>query len=154
MDDVQIDLIYAEPSQALLSLGVGVLAAGIELGCEEYLLARHAAVMQRPADALLVAIRLRGVDVAIPELERPANRVLALGTVGHLPDAETEQRYLVAVGEPAGTAIARGAHRLLVARILGGVRIVLAAHVAVAAIEQLEHLGHVGRAAQAMADAG
>ena len=94
------------------------------------------------------------VSMSGSQLERPADRVDALGTVGYLPHAEAEQGNLVSVGERAGAAIARGAHRLLVARILGGVRIVLAAHVAVAAIEQLEHLGHVGRAAQAMADAG
>ena len=54
-------------------------------------------------DALLVAVGLGGVDVAVAELERPADGVLALGAVGDLPDAESERRHLVAVGELTGS---------------------------------------------------
>ena len=62
-----------------------------------------AAVAKRLADALLVAVGLGGVDVAVAELQRPADGVLALGPVGHLPDAEPERRHLVAIGELTGS---------------------------------------------------
>ena len=99
MDDVEVDLVHAQPFEAALRLGLRVLARREELGREEDLIARHVAVAQRAADALLVAVGLRRVDMAVAELERRADRVLALRAVRHLPDAEAEQRDLVAVGE-------------------------------------------------------
>ena len=60
----------------------GFVVDRIELRGDEDLVARHAAVAQGAADARLVAVGLRGVDVAVAELERPANGVLALGAVG------------------------------------------------------------------------
>jgi hypothetical protein len=102
VDDVEVDAIDAEPPEAALDLGDRILAAGIELRGEEDLLAGQAAPAQRLPDALLVAVRLRRVDVAIAELERPPHRVDALGPVGHLPDAQAEQGDLVAPAQGAG----------------------------------------------------
>src|SRR4051812_5315038 len=92
VDDVEVDLVDAEPPQAVLRRGRRVLVPRIELGGEEDLLARHAALAKPLADALLVAVRLRGVDVPVAELECPPHGVHALGPVGHLPDAEPEHR--------------------------------------------------------------
>ena len=91
----------AEPLDAPRGLGGGVLAARIELGRQEHLLARDAAVAQRAPDAGLVAVRLGRVDVPVAGLERPAHGVLGLRAVGHLPDAEAEHGDPRAVGEGA-----------------------------------------------------
>ena len=99
MDDVQVDLLDAEPFQAPLRLGLRVLPRRIELGGDENLLARHAAVAKGAADARLVAVCLGGVYMAVAELQRPADRVLGLGPVRDLPHAEAENRDLVAVCE-------------------------------------------------------
>ena len=72
VDDVEVDLVDAEPLQAPLRLGLRVLLRRIELRRDEDLLARHAAVAQRAADALLVAVGLRGVDVAVARARAPS----------------------------------------------------------------------------------
>src|SRR3954468_9579860 len=105
VDDVQVDLVEAEPLETALRLGFRIVVARIELRGDEDLPARHAAVAKRTTDALLVPVCLRGIDVAVAELERPANRILRLGPVRDLPDAEGEERDLVAVGEYAGPSI-------------------------------------------------
>ena len=105
VDDVQVDLLEPKPIQAPLDLGLRVFASGVELRGDEDLVARHAAVAEGTADALLVAVGLRGVDVAVAELQRPANRVLAVRPVRDLPDTKAEKRDLVAVGEHAGAPI-------------------------------------------------
>jgi hypothetical protein len=97
VDDVQIDLINAQPPQALLRLGGRIATRGIELGRYEHVLARDAAVGERAADALLVPVGLRGVDVPVAELERPANGVLGLRPVGDLPHAQADDWHLVSV---------------------------------------------------------
>src|SRR3954452_17756336 len=108
VDDVQVDLLDAQALEAALRLLLGVPGrARIELRRDEDLVARHAAVANGAADARLVPVGLRRVDVAVAELERPADRVLALGTVRDLPDAQAEERDLVAVGEDAGAPVGR-----------------------------------------------
>ncbi len=101
VDDVQVDVVHSQPAQAALRLGGGIAVAGIELGRDEHLFARRPAVAQRLADAALVAVGLGSVDMAIPELERPADGVDALRPVGHLPYAQPQQRDFVSVREPA-----------------------------------------------------
>jgi hypothetical protein len=97
---VQVDLVDAEPAQALLGLGDRIaVPARIELGGDEYLVAGHAAVPQRPPDAFLVAVCLGGVDMPVAELERPADRVHARLAVRYLPDAEAEDGDLAPVGQ-------------------------------------------------------
>src|SRR4029453_1214795 len=68
VDDVEGDLLDAPALQAAVRLGPRVVARGIELGGDEYALARHAAVAQSAPDALLVAVRLRSVDMAVAAL--------------------------------------------------------------------------------------
>ena len=101
VNDVQIDLVELEPAEAALDLRHRVPAGRIELRGDEDLLAGDAAVSKRPPDAPLVAVGLRGVDVPVSGLERPANSALALGTIGNLPHAKPEDRDLRAVGEGA-----------------------------------------------------
>src|SRR5262245_42086639 len=60
VDDVQVDVVDAEPPQAPFSFVGGVLVCGIELGGDEHLVAGHAALSQTLPDALLVAIVLSG----------------------------------------------------------------------------------------------
>ena len=107
VDDVKVKLRDPQPLQAPMRLGLRVLPRGKELGGDEDLIARHAAVAQRTADALLIAVRLRGVHVPVAQLERPANGVLRLRAVWHLPDAEAELGNLVAVCQGARASVCR-----------------------------------------------
>ncbi len=118
MDDVQVDLVDAKPFETARRRVRGFFVRGKELGRDEDLVARDAALADALPDALLVAVRLRGIDVSIAELERPANSVHAFAAVRHLPDAEPEQRDFVPVGEDARAPIrchCRGRHVVLLA---------------------------------------
>src|SRR5262245_60496457 len=99
MDDVQVELVQAEPSQAPLGFRDRVAAPWLELRRDEDVLACDTALAQSPADALLVAVRLSGVDVPVAELERPPDSFDALRPVRHLPDPEAEERDLVPIRE-------------------------------------------------------
>ena len=59
-----------------LTLALGI--ARRQLGRDEDLVARQAAVAQGAADRRLVAVHRRGVDVAIADLERPPDGVVGL----------------------------------------------------------------------------
>jgi hypothetical protein len=107
VDDVQVDVVDTEPLQAALGLRDRVVPRGRELGGDEHLLAWDTALAQPLPHAFLVAVRLRRVDVSVPELERPADGVHALCPVGHLPDAQADQRDLVPVREHAGSSVCR-----------------------------------------------
>jgi hypothetical protein len=99
VDQVEVDVVDTEPPQALLSFGGGVGAARKELGGDEDLVTLETALPDPFPDALLVAIGLRGIDVAVPGLQRPADGADTLGAVGHLPDAEPQDRDLLPVGQ-------------------------------------------------------
>src|SRR5262249_52733728 len=99
VDEVQIDVVDAEPPEAALHLRGRVPASRIELCREEHLRARHAAVPERLPDALLVAVQLGGVNVPVPHLKRPAYSFHALEAVPYLPNAQGEHREALAVGE-------------------------------------------------------
>src|SRR5262249_27720596 len=99
VDQVEVDLVDPESLEATLGHRRRVLACRVELGGDEDILARHAALAKRPADALLVPVRLGRVDMPVAELERPPHGVHAFGSVRHLPDAQAEQRELAAVSK-------------------------------------------------------
>jgi hypothetical protein len=99
VDDVEVDVVETQASETRLGLGDRIPAPGMELRRDEYLVARDPALAQGAPDALLVAVGLGSVDVAIAELERPADGVHALGPVRDLPHAEAEQRDRVAIRE-------------------------------------------------------
>src|SRR5262249_32049230 len=107
VDDVQVYALDPEPLEAALNLRDRVFPRGIELGGDEHLLARDTAFAQSLPDALLVTVRLSGVDVPIAELERPTDGLDALASVRHLPDPKPEQRDPVAVGEWASPSVCR-----------------------------------------------
>src|SRR4029077_7003883 len=101
-----------------LRFGGWVLLCGMELRGDEHLVAWHPALAQPLTDALLVAVRLRRVDVPVSELERRPHRADALRPVRNLPDAEPEHRDLVAVSELARASVRRhwaGRHGRLLA---------------------------------------
>ena len=83
----------------------GIAPAREELRRDEHLVARDAALAQRPSDACLVAVCLRGVDVAVSQLQRRAHGLNALRSVGDLPYAEPEQRHHRPVGEHPTAAV-------------------------------------------------
>ena len=97
VDDIEVDVIEAEPLKAPLCLDVGLFPTGVELCGDENFFTRHSAFGERPSDTFFVAVRLSRVDVVVPEIERRPDGVHALGAIGHLPDAQPEQRDLVAV---------------------------------------------------------
>jgi hypothetical protein len=107
VDDVQVDVVDPEPLQAALDLGDRVLPPRKELGRDEHVLARNAALAQRLSDALLVAVSLRGINVPAAELKRPGNGIYALAAIRHLPDTKAEQRDLVAVRQHARNTVYR-----------------------------------------------
>src|SRR4029077_9340997 len=88
VDDIEIDVVDAKPSQAPLRLGDRVLECWMELSRKKDVPADNAAVTQRATDALLVAISLGGVDVPVAGLEREAHCVDGLGSLWHLPYTE------------------------------------------------------------------
>jgi len=81
VDDVQVDVVDAKPLEAARGLLDRVFVPGIELGRDENLVARDAALAEALPHASLVAVSLSGVDVSIAELERPANSVHAFASV-------------------------------------------------------------------------
>jgi hypothetical protein len=104
----QADLLHAEAAQALFRLGDWVIPPRMELRGDEHLVTRHATVAERTADALLITVRLRRVNVPIPGIERPAHGVDALTPVRHLPDAKAEHGHPVPVCQQAHSAIGCG----------------------------------------------
>lgn len=98
---VKVELVHAQAAQAHLGGSDRVSAARQAFGRDEYLFPGHAAVAERAADALLVPVCLRCVDVAVSGLERPADGVYALTAVWDLPDSEAEHGHLVPVRKHA-----------------------------------------------------
>ncbi len=101
VDEVQVDVLEAEPLERRVHRGEGLLRALVvveQLRRDEELVARDAGVGDRLADAFLVAVDRRGVDVAVADLERVADDPLRLGRVD-LEDAEAELGDGVAVVE-------------------------------------------------------
>ena len=99
VDQEQVDVVEAEVGERLVegrACLLGLVEAVVELAGDEQLLARDPGVTDRLADALLVAVHLRGVDVPVAGLER------LRGDPGgvlrrDLEDAEAELRDRVAV---------------------------------------------------------
>ena len=88
MDQIEVNVVEAQPPQALVELPRGACMRGQQLGRHEHLLARQATPSESGAHALLVAIHRGGVDVAVPRLQRPLHGLLGLTSGGHLPHAQ------------------------------------------------------------------
>jgi hypothetical protein len=101
VDQVQVEVVEAETGQRLLEGSLGAVLAAVldpQLGGDEQLVPRDAAVGDGPADGLFVAVRLRGVEVAVAGGEGIGDGLLGL-VGGDLEDAEPEDRHLDAVVE-------------------------------------------------------
>ena len=99
VDQVEVDVVEAEPLEGPLEGGLGVGLAGVldpQLGRDEQLVARDAAAAHGPADRLLVPVGGGGVDEPVADLEGGGDGLLGL-LRGDLVDAETEDRHLDAV---------------------------------------------------------
>src|SRR6202012_3826129 len=90
VNDVEVHVVDAEALEALLRLRRRIGARGIELGGDEHLVARDAAGAYPGPHAGLVAVGLRGVDVAVAALQRPPHRVLTGPPFGDLPYAQSD----------------------------------------------------------------
>ena len=104
VDQVEVDVIEAEPLEGPLEGGPRVGLAGVldpQLGGDEQLVAGMPLLAHGPADRLLVAVGGGGVDVPVADLERRGDRLLGL-LRGDLVDAEAEDRHLDAVVEGHG----------------------------------------------------
>ncbi len=101
MDQVEVEVVQAEQPQGLVELALGGLLTGVldpHLGGDEQLLARDAALGDRPADGFLVAVGGGGVDGPVAGGKGVGDDLFGL-RVGDLEDAEPEDRHLHAVVE-------------------------------------------------------
>jgi hypothetical protein len=102
VDQVEVDVVRAQPQQALLQRADGLVPAVPvvgQLGGQEHVLAGQAGLGERLPDALLVAVHLRGVDVPVARVERLAHRLRGV-LRRDLEDAEADLGDLDAVVEP------------------------------------------------------
>jgi hypothetical protein len=101
VDQVQVEVIEAEPGQRLLEGSLSAVLPAVldpQLGGDKQLVPRDAAVGDGPADGLFVAVRLRGVEVAVANGEGVGDSLLGL-VRGDLVDAEPKDRHLDPVVE-------------------------------------------------------
>ena len=94
MDQDQVQPVGAQFLQTLAQAGEQLFAGVVvdpDLGGEEQLGTRYAALGDRAADIRLVAVDLRGIDGAITQLEGAAHRVDD-DLAGEAEGAETEGR--------------------------------------------------------------
>jgi len=109
MDEVEVNVLQAEPAQARLKRGDRVFVLREELRRDKDLLAWHSALTETETDTLLVAVGLGGVDVPVPLLERPPNGINTLRRVLDLPDAKPEHRNRIPIGKLMRSFVIGGA---------------------------------------------
>jgi hypothetical protein len=81
VDQVQVEVVEAEPGQRPLEGSLGAVLAAVldpQFGGDEQLVPRDATVRDGPADGLFVLVRLRGVEVAVADGEGVGCRLLGL----------------------------------------------------------------------------
>jgi hypothetical protein len=81
VDQVQVEVVEAEPLQRLLEGSLGAVLAAVldpQLGGDEQLVPRDAAGGDGPADGLLVLVCLGGVEVAVADGEGVGDGLLGL----------------------------------------------------------------------------
>jgi hypothetical protein len=92
VDQGQIDVVGAQPGQAVAQAGGQLVAAGVldpDLGGEEEVGARDAAFRDGLADFGFIAIDLRGVDGAVADVQRGAHGIDD-GLAGEAEGADAE----------------------------------------------------------------
>src|SRR3954452_7554550 len=101
MDEHHVEVVEAGPGQRLVDGGRGLLERfhlSGELGGHEYLFAGYAAGADSLADACFVAVRLCGVDMAVPNRRRVSHRLCDIVVVDK-PRPETDFRDIEAIRE-------------------------------------------------------
>ncbi len=92
MHEEEVDVVGAQVLEGALDRGgrlLGFVVGVVDLRGDEQVFARDSRGLKRRPDLGLVAVHLGGVDVAVPDLEGAANRVVrVLGR--DLVGAETE----------------------------------------------------------------
>jgi hypothetical protein len=81
VDQVQVEVVEAESGQRLFEGSLGAVLAAVldpQLGGDKQLLPRDGAVGDGPADGRFVAVRLRGVEVAVADGEGVGDGLLGL----------------------------------------------------------------------------
>jgi hypothetical protein len=100
MDQVEVDVIEAQPLERPCERALGFLFAGRlldpQLGGDEELAARKARLLNRSADGFLILVAGGGVERAVSGFESVADGLLGV-LRRDLVDAEAEQRHLDAV---------------------------------------------------------
>ena len=101
MQQHEVEVLEAQARERLVDGALGILVAVVgdpDLAHDEELLARHAALGDGGAHALLVAVGLRGVDEAVAGAQGLGDALLGL-RVADLEDAVAEHGHLDAVGK-------------------------------------------------------
>ena len=100
MDQVEIDKIHLEFAETAIqrSFGIAVIAVP-QLGGEINLVAGDAAVADRFADALFIAVKCRRVDMPVAGVQRRAHCRLAALPRADQPHTQTEARHMMTVIE-------------------------------------------------------
>ena len=81
MDEEEVDVVGAQVFQRAGDGGggaFGLVVRVVDLGGEEDLVARDARGVEGCSDLCLVAVHLRGVDVAVSDVERAANGIVGV----------------------------------------------------------------------------
>jgi hypothetical protein len=113
VDEVEVHVIEAQPLQRRVDRALGVLLAGIldpQLGGDEQLLARDAALLDGPPHGLLVAVRGGGVEGPVARGEGVGDRLLCL--LVRDPRASSALLLSVAVERHAAKGLTRGRGRV------------------------------------------
>lgn len=93
VDEIEVDVIEAQPLEAPRELARRVRSKRHPFCRDEHLVPREGAVSERNADAALVPVGRRGVDVAIPGLERPLNGLFSIVALTNFPDPEAQHGH-------------------------------------------------------------
>ena len=118
VDEEQVEHVEPEPLQRGVERGEGGVSTVVvvpDLRRDEHVLAGHVARRQGPADALLVAVEARRVDVPVAGLQGGGHGRLDL-VVGHLPDAEADARDRHGAGRGGQKRGGHGGHPSTVCR--------------------------------------
>ena len=100
MDQVEVDILEAELTDAARERPLGAREIGRpQLRRYPNVLAGNTAAPHALADAALVGVEPRRVDVAVARLERPANRFDRRLAVRDLPNAEADERQLTPIAK-------------------------------------------------------
>src|ERR1019366_8144613 len=98
MDQIKVDIVAVKFAQTIIESRARVVVGVIgEFGRNKDLVAFETAGLERPADALLIAVHGCRINVPIASLQGCCPRGLGLVARGRLKDAQPQLRYLYLV---------------------------------------------------------